>query len=377
MKSTYLWKTSTASQSQSVGSGGGEVKNEKVKLTIPPLVLPDLLQFFIRSAPRTSIDGHTESVGSIADITAVDGGGIAVKHFTQPINISFTYSKDDALYYDPDRMSIYSSPDGAIWQKEQTLIDHDTRTATASVDHLTYFALMGERRDTTAPRTTVQLSGQGNARSFHSDVIVELHAEDPVEGSTIDYTLFKLDEGEWGEYTAPVIITTEGAHTLQYFSADKSGNVESVHTVEFTIDQTIPEIAMRYDLITKDFIFSTDADASINEPSTDSTGVTSIAAQDTAGNTHEMRYRRTVGDALTTLEVLGDEAGFYAISNAEGERYEYFQSDDVTRRIIPSGDGRLQINANDDITENVASPSLHIKTHHGTLEIDEGLDRKN
>ena len=84
-----------------------------------------------------------------------------------------------------------------------------------------------------------------------------------------------------------------------------------------------------------------------------------------------MRYRKTIEEDLTTLEVLGDEAGFYAISNAEGQRYEYFQSGDVTRRIIPSGDGRLQINANDDITEHISSPSLHIKTHHGTLEIDE------
>jgi hypothetical protein len=291
-----------------------------------------------------------------------------VKRFSQPIQISFTYNTEDAQYYVPESLSIYSSPDGAIWQKEQTLVDHDGHTATASIDHLSYFALMGGRRDTTAPRTTVQLSGQGNALNFRSDVTIELQPEDEMD---IDYILYTLDEGEWEGYTGSLTVSTEGAHKLQYFSADKSGNVESVHTVEFTIDQTIPEIATQYDLSTQDFIFTTDADASIGEPSTNATGITSIAAQDTAGNTHEMRYRRTVGDALTTLEVLGDEAGFYAISNAEGGRYEYFQSDDVTRRIIPSGDGRLQINANDEITENVSSPSLHIKTHHGTLEIDE------
>ena len=76
MKSRYLWKTSTSTQNQSVGNTGGEIQNEKVTLTIPPLVLPDLLQFFIKSAPRTKIDEKTESVGTIADITALDGGGI-------------------------------------------------------------------------------------------------------------------------------------------------------------------------------------------------------------------------------------------------------------------------------------------------------------
>jgi murein DD-endopeptidase MepM/ murein hydrolase activator NlpD len=373
MKSTYLWKTSTASQSEQVGSSGGEVKNEKVKITIPPLVLPDLLQFFIRSAPRTTIDTHTESVGSIADITAVDGGGIAVKSFSQPINISFTYSADDALYYDPDHMNIYSSPDGALWEKEQTLINHDTRTATATVDHLTFFALMGERRDVTAPQTTLALAGQGKGMNFHSDVTIELDARDPcsiensnachpepVEGSTIDYTLFKLDDGEWGAYTEPVTVPTEGAHTLQYFSADKSGNVENTQTVEFSIDQTIPEIAMQYDTVTQEFIYTTDSDATVHEPSE---GI--VIAEDTAGNVHELRYQKTITDDLTTIEFIGEYSGLYAVSN----EYEYFQSGDMVIRKIPTGDGRLSIDVNDEITEDTTTTSLHIITNHGKLEI--------
>ena len=154
-----------------------------------------------------------------------------------------------AQYYIPETLSIYSSPDGAIWQKEQTLVDHDSHTATANIDHLSYFALMGDRRDTTAPRTTVQLSGKGSALDFRSDVTIELQPEDEMD---IDYTLYTLGEGEWAAYTEPVTVSTEGTHTFQYFSVDTSGNVESVHTVEFTIDQTKPEIAMQYDLTSED-----------------------------------------------------------------------------------------------------------------------------
>jgi hypothetical protein len=357
MKSTYLWTTSTASKSEQVGSSGGEVKNEKVKLTIPPLVLPDLLQFFIKSAPRTKIDEHTESVGSIADITAIDGGGIAVKNFSQPINVSFTYSEDDALYYDPDHMSIYSSPDGSIWQKEQTLIDHDAHTATTSVNHLTLFALMGERRDTIAPQTSAQLSGQGKGMNFRSDVTVELLSEDETE---IDYTLFKLDEGEWEGYAEPVTVSTRGTHTLQYFSADTSGNVENAQTVEFTIDKTIPEIELHYDRDTHEFVFSTERDASIHEVSE---GM--VTAEDVAGNIHEMQYKKTMVGDLTTIEFVGDHSGLYAIS----DEYEYFQSGDVMVRKIPTDEERLSIDANDEISEDTTTTSLHIITNHGKLEI--------
>ena len=357
MKSTYLWKTTTASQNEQVGSSGGEVKNEKVKLTIPPLVLPDLLQFFIKSAPRTKIDEHTESVGSIADITAVDGGGIAVKNFSQPINISFTYSTDDALYYDPDYMSIYSSPDGAIWQKEQTLIDHDAHTATTSVNHLTFFALMGERRDTIAPLTSAKLTGEGREVNFRSDVTLELLPEDAIG---TDYTLYRLDEGEWEEYIDPVNVVSEGVHILQYFSVDTCGNVESVQTMEYTVDKTIPEIELHYDHDTHEFIFSTEPDSTINEQSEDM-----VIAEDNAGNVNVIHYQKTVEDGLTTVEFVGDHPGLYAIS----DEYEYFQSGEVTMRKIPTESGKLSIDVNDEISEETASTSLHIITNHGKLEI--------
>ena len=373
MKSMYLWKEPISSASTPVGLAGGEVKNEKVRITIPPLVLPDLLQFFIKSAPRTNIDAHTESMGSIADITAVDGGGIAVKNFSQPINVSFTYSEDDALYYDPDHMSIYSSPDGAIWQKEQTLIDHDAHTATTSVNHLTFFALMGERRDTVAPLTTAKLTGEGREMNFHSDVTIDLQPQDPcsdedndvchaepVEASTIDYSLFRLDEEEWEGYSEPVTISTEGTHTLQYFSVDTSGNVENTQTVEFMIDKTIPEIELHYDRVTHDFIFSTERDGSIYEPSEGT-----VISEDVAGNVNEMQYKKTMVGDLTTIEFEGGYSGLYAIS----DKYEYFQSGDAVIRKIPTDGGRLSIGANDEIAEDTSTTSLHIITNHDKLEI--------
>jgi hypothetical protein len=278
-------------------------------------------------------------------------------------------------------MSIYSSPDGAIWQKEQTLIDHDAHTATTSVNHLTFFALMGERRDATAPLTTAKLTGEGRETNFNSDVTIELQPQDPCsdannsvckpelivypeqsrrEASTIDNTLFKLDEGEWEEYTEPVTVSTEGTHTLQYFSADISGNVENIQTVEFTIDKTIPEIELHYDRDTQALIFSTERDATIHEPSEGT-----VIAEDIAGNVNEMHYKKIIVGDLITIEFVDEHSGLYAIS----DEYEYFQSGEVTVRKIPTETGRLSIDANDEIFEDNATRSLHIITNRGTLKI--------
>jgi hypothetical protein len=111
--------------------------------------------------------------------------------------------------------------------------------------------------------------------------------------------------------------------------------------------------------------------AEINEGSLSPSGNidTSPAIPNFSSREDEIKKEEFERIRKRALDVL--EYDDYLIRDGEGRRYEYFQSDDVTRRIIPSGDGRLQINANDEITENVASPSLHIKTHHGTLEIDE------
>ena len=154
--------------------------------------------------------------------------------------------------------------------------------------------------------------------------------------------------------------TTEGTHILQYFSVDKSGNVENTQTVEFTTDKTIPEIELHYDRDTHEFVFSTEPDSTIHEQSEGT-----VIAEDIAGNINEMQYQKTIVGDLTTVEFVDGHSGIYAIS----DEYEYFQSGEVTVRKIPTDEERLSIDANDEITEDTATTSLHIITNHDKLEI--------
>ena len=49
-------------------------------------------------------------------------------------------------------------------------------------------------------------------------------------GSGVDKLEYRLDNGEWTAYTAPVTISGSGPHTLEHRATDVAGNVGTVGT---------------------------------------------------------------------------------------------------------------------------------------------------
>lgn len=84
--------------------------------------------------------------------------------------------------------------------------------------------------DTTAPITT------SDARaSYVASARISLEATDGPTGSGVAHTWFELDGGQQTEGLT-VTVSTTGTHTVQYWSADASGNVETPRNIrEFTI----------------------------------------------------------------------------------------------------------------------------------------------
>jgi hypothetical protein len=74
----------------------------------------------------------------------------------------------------------------------------------------------------------------------NDDVTVMLTATD--SGSGVDTTYYTVDSGTQQTGTT-VIITSEGTHTLTYWSIDKAGNTEEKHTATVQIDKTAPTIS--------------------------------------------------------------------------------------------------------------------------------------
>jgi hypothetical protein len=92
--------------------------------------------------------------------------------------------------------------------------------------------------DTVPPVTSATPSGTlGSAGWYVSPVTVTLSATDDFTAVTTSY---RLDGGAWTAYSSPIAVSSNGNHTLQYYSTDAAGNIESAHTLLFHIDTGLP-----------------------------------------------------------------------------------------------------------------------------------------
>lgn len=58
-------------------------------------------------------------------------------------------------------------------------------------------------------------------------------ATDDISG--VNYTMYKLDSGEWNEYNSPFVVTESGQHTIYFYSVDNAGNEEEIKSCTFNI----------------------------------------------------------------------------------------------------------------------------------------------
>jgi hypothetical protein len=84
--------------------------------------------------------------------------------------------------------------------------------------------------DNIPPVTTCTITGT-------YETIITFTATDDMSG--VDYTKYKLDNGAWIEYNAPIIVTAVGDHIVYYYSVDNAGNVEAEKHNTFTTQLAI------------------------------------------------------------------------------------------------------------------------------------------
>ncbi len=90
--------------------------------------------------------------------------------------------------------------------------------------------------DTTAPTTTSTATGAWRT----TPETVTLTASDA--HSAVTLTRYRVDGGSWVTYGSPFVISSEGTHTVEYYSTDLAGNTESVKTALVRIDKTAPTV---------------------------------------------------------------------------------------------------------------------------------------
>jgi murein DD-endopeptidase MepM/ murein hydrolase activator NlpD/N-acetylneuraminic acid mutarotase len=244
-KSYYLWKHKLDSLRKELSANGGIFTIGRTKLTFSNDINLQGVLLEAQASPSVKASDSLVSLGSTIDVILKDPLGTLITVLTKPMIITINFSQADLSKFKPGTISIYSSTDRKVWKKEESFVDFLNKQATAEVDHLTYFALMGERIDTVAPTTTATLSGtQGEERWYRSDVGINISAQDNEGGLGVKYTAYKLNNDDWKKYSIPLDFTKKGAYKIEYYSEDNDGNVEEVKTIEFEIDKTPPQVSI-------------------------------------------------------------------------------------------------------------------------------------
>ncbi|MCM3124191.1 MULTISPECIES: DUF4350 domain-containing protein [unclassified Mesobacillus] len=99
--------------------------------------------------------------------------------------------------------------------------------------------------DKTAPVTTATVNPEsptGNNGWYTTDVTVTLTSVD--EESGVNSPEYRINGGEWLEYTEAIQFNKDGVFTLEFHGSDVSGNVEEIKSIEIKVDKTAPETAV-------------------------------------------------------------------------------------------------------------------------------------
>ena len=122
-----------------------------------------------------------------------------------------------------------------------------------------------ESQDLVPPISTSTIVGiLGEPGFYRSNATVTLSSIDPVipgrenETSGILKTSYSLDGGEYQVYasSSSITLTTEGFHTIKFYSTDRAGNNEPEQELTFVIDKAPPELVIQFDPLIKDLVFS-------------------------------------------------------------------------------------------------------------------------
>ncbi|RLF44568.1 MAG: hypothetical protein DRN09_03045, partial [Thermoplasmata archaeon] len=98
--------------------------------------------------------------------------------------------------------------------------------------------------DRVPPTSRCDFSGKYSNGKYTTDVTVTITASDV--HAEVKEIYYSVDGGAWHKVSgakATTVVTSEGAHTVEYYAVDKAGNEEQHHVAAFTIEKNKPPIA--------------------------------------------------------------------------------------------------------------------------------------
>jgi hypothetical protein len=103
-----------------------------------------------------------------------------------------------------------------------------------SIDNTTA-TIVKEGEDIIPPETNCTLIGEKFGDIYIGKVTVNLIAIDNENGSGVNHTMYKINNGPYQIYTEPFNVLSEGNHTIHFYSVDNNSNKEDEKSCSFRI----------------------------------------------------------------------------------------------------------------------------------------------
>jgi hypothetical protein len=164
-------------------------------------------------------------------------------------NITPSFSLGVAFDKDTDNLYLLGNGHLYICDTETYICTHIGGNMSSGIEG-TSFVIPYGNNDTTPPVTTHALDPpepDGLNGWYVSDINVTLTATDDISGVNDIY--YRIDGGDWVVYSKPFTLADDGIDIIiEYYSTDKAGNIEDIISFIIDIDQTVPEIAITYEI---------------------------------------------------------------------------------------------------------------------------------
>lgn len=156
--------------------------------------------------------------------------GENIVNFINPVLIEIFVDPENLTGINLNSVSLYFYNEVSnIWEKVPSLFNEELNKISATVDHLSRFAVFGEKENAIPISTDIIISGSQNDIWFTEPPLIEFFVNNRENTQNIN-TYYSVDNGDtWQLYETPFYINTEGTTNLIYKSQDYDGLMEQEH----------------------------------------------------------------------------------------------------------------------------------------------------
>lgn len=234
-ESSFLWNNNISEISTFIESEEtSSIDNVSVALSSPSTTLSIIKS----STPLLSLQPNLKYLeGTSFIINLYNQLGEKLEKLNNDVKFVIDFSESDLSNLITDSLKLYFwNGYSNLWEPLSSFLDFEKKTLTAYSDHLSEFAVLGEKEQKEPLETQLLVTGGQNTGWFYEFPLISLSFINN-QNELIDSIFYSIDPNDtWEIYTQPFLINKDGFINLKFRSLDIFGNLEDTKSALLKIN---------------------------------------------------------------------------------------------------------------------------------------------